>query len=79
MPVLQCNLKGHRLWKLTVIGNTKGLQIWMTLVQSNLNMRKIEPWNFWICVNMYDRISEFTVLVNMDTVHFLSLDASSSV
>lgn len=63
---------------LTVVGNTEELQIWVALVQNNLNMRKIELWNFGVCVDMYDSISDFTVPVNMDIVHLLSLDAPSS-
>lgn len=61
------------------IGNTKELQIWVALVQNNLNMRKIKPWNFWIRVNTCDSVSDFTVPVNMGIEHVLSLDATSSV
>lgn len=34
---------------LTVVENAKELQIWMTLVQSNLNMRKTELEFLGLC------------------------------
>lgn len=36
---------------------------------SKTNMRKMEPWNFWICVNTCDSVSDFTVPVNMGIAH----------
>lgn len=81
MPCLFCNATGKDIsyGHIDSIGNTKELQIWVALVQNNLNMRKIKPWNFWIRVNTCDSVSDFTVPVNMGIEHVLSLDATSSV
>lgn len=81
MPCLFCNAtwKDISYGHIDSIGNTKELQIWVALVQNKLNMRKIKPWNFWICVNTCDSVSDFTVPVNMGIEHVLSLDATSSV
>ena len=63
----------------SVVGSTVELQIWVALVRNSFSIRRIETWNLWICVNMYDSISDFTVPLNVGIVHVLSLDAPSCV